>query len=73
MDAVTRENFPVEYENQFVNPAFEELGTIYSSKDLNKLVLKNSKLASNSKLISISVSPCIEAKVAAGCASETET
>ena len=45
VDAITRENFPAEYENQLSNPAFAELGTIYSSKDLNRLVLKNAKFA----------------------------
>ena len=73
VDVFTRDNFPAEFENQVFDPAFAELGTIYSSKDLNKLVLMNAKFALNSKLIHIAVGPCNEAKVGAGCASETET
>ena len=72
MDAFTRDNFPTEFENQVFDPTFTELGTIYTSKDLNKLVLKNSKDTFDSKLIHIVVNPCNETKVAAGCASEAE-
>ena len=72
MDAFTRENFPAEFENQIFDPVFAEIGPIYSSKDLNKLVLKNEKFRFHKKMIYIEVKPCNKTKVAAGCASKTE-
>ena len=55
VDAFTPDNFPEEFENQVFDPSFLEIGPIYSSKELNKLVLQNAKFALNSKLIHISV------------------
>ena len=72
VDQFTQENFPAQFKNQFFTVAFLQYGPIYSSKDLDKLVLKNTKVAVKSKLINIIISQCNEAKVALGCASETE-
>ena len=59
VDLFTKENFPQEYEDDIFDENFTQASILYSSKDLNKLVLKNGLFGNNSKNIGIILGPCV--------------
>ena len=58
VDLFTEENFPQEFEDDIFDEVFIQESVLYSSKDLNKLVLMNGKYSNSSKNIGIIVGPC---------------
>ena len=74
VDLFTKENFPQEFEDDIFDRDFTQASVLYSSRDLNKLVLKNGKLSQSCKNIRFTLGPCDQQSLAQGeeCASQEE-